>query len=123
MRITSLRYNPTNPINQNHKSKQQSTPAFKCGIIITAKEEKQALMVLSTKGLIIEIGEGLKNTIKVGRRMILCYEKRAKFNAKRMADIYNEISVKGKAGVRFEFVEDEVIDLILPNLYEHWDLN
>lgn len=122
MRITKLGYNPPSPKGKNNK---QNQPVFKGGILVTAKEGKQKFMHITTRGLATEIGGRLKRMIylETKRRIIYQWDKESDYLIKIYANALDELFKKENTGIRFEFIEDEALDLMFKNLHGHWDLN
>lgn len=121
MKITGLNYNKTNNIGTN--SKRKTPISFNAGILVTAKEGKKGLMSHSVSSLNRRINGGLNRILYIGRRIVLIYSEKATPKVKRMANIYDKTAVKGDVGMRFEFIENDTLNLILSDLYGHWDLN
>lgn len=82
-------------------------------------------MHITTRGLATEIGGRLKRMIylETKRRIIYQWDKESDYLIKIYANALDELFKKENTGIRFEFIEDEALDLMFKNLHGHWDLN
>lgn len=126
MKITNLSLIKT-PINTNHQNSQKNLNAFSGGILVTSKEEGLPLIehpaivsiMKRTANMLPEIIGFTKN------RIILRYPQDLNKAVKEFTDDWNKRAQQGIGylDLRFEFIEDEALDLMSTNKTKHWDYN